>query len=121
MVLFVVACVFAASLFGLWHRVSQEAKWPLVQGTIQETRIVVDHASETKWGSQPTWKAEYEVAYSVASREYAVWADSGARGESEADVLLRLPQSHPACRVQYNPEKPEVSVADCGNKSLSRQ
>ena len=29
-----------------------------VQGVIRGTRIVPDHALETKWGSQLTWKAE---------------------------------------------------------------
>jgi len=84
-----------------------------VQGTIQDTRIVADHAFETKWGGQLTWKAEYMVAYSVAGLKYAVWADSGIRGESEATVRLVLPQSHPSCQVQYNPQKPVVSVAGC--------
>src|SRR5438309_2989582 len=42
--------------------------------TIQGTRIVADHALQTKWGGQLTWKAEYSVAYSIASREYAIWA-----------------------------------------------
>jgi hypothetical protein len=83
------------------------------QGTIQDTRIVPDHALETKSGGHVTWKAEYKVSYSVASREYAVWADSGIRAESEADVAMALGQSRPSCRVQYNPERPDVSVAVC--------
>jgi hypothetical protein len=109
-----VACALVVALLALLHRSQGEAvKWPLVQGNIQDTRIVADHALETKWGGQVTWKAEYKVAYLVASREYAVWADSGIRGESEAGVRLALPQSLPSCRVQYNPKKPGESVADC--------
>jgi hypothetical protein len=111
--LFAIAWAIVAALFAFLHRGPQEVKWPLAQGIIQDTRIVADHASETKWGGQLTWKAEYRVAYSVASREYAVWADSGIRGESEGGVRLALPQSGPSCRVQYNPQRPEVSVADC--------
>jgi len=88
-------------------------KWRLTPGSIQDTRIVADHGIETKWGGELMWKAEYRVAYSVASREYAVWADSGIRGESEAGVRLALPQSRPSCRVRYNPKKPEASIADC--------
>jgi hypothetical protein len=109
----VVACALVVALFALLHRLPQAAKWPLVQGNIQDTRILADHAIETKWGGELTWKAEYRVVYFAASREYAVWADSGIRGESEAAIRLALPQSHPACRVQYNPSRPEDSIADC--------
>jgi len=109
------AAVFAlvAVLFAFSRRGQREAKWPLAHGTIQETRIVPDHGLETKWGGQLTWKAQYWVAYSVAGRKYAVWADSGIRRESEAGVRVTLPQARPSCRVRYNHQKPEVSVADC--------
>jgi hypothetical protein len=88
-------------------------KWSLVLGTIQDTRIIPDHGLETKWGGELTWRAEYRVDYSVASRNYAVWADSGIRGESETGIRLALPQSRPQCRVRFNPKKPEESIADC--------
>ena len=111
--LFAIACAVVAVLFAVSYRGPREVTWPPVQGTIQDTRIVADHALQTKWGGQLTWKAEYKVAYSVANREYAVWTDSGVRGESEAGVRLVLPQSRPPCRVQYNPKSPEASVAYC--------
>ncbi len=60
------------------------AEWVTAQGTIQDTRIVPYNALETKWGSQLTWIAEYRVVYSSGGREYAVWADSGIRGEKQA-------------------------------------
>lgn len=111
--LYAIACALVVGVFALLLRGPGEAKWLLAQGIVQDTRIVADHAVETKWGGQLTWKAEYRVAYSVASREFTVWADSGIRGESEADVRLALRQSRPSCRVQYNPQRPEVSVANC--------
>ncbi len=110
---FAAACVLVVALFAFLYRGPREAEWPLVQGTIQDTRIVADHAVQTKWGGQVTWRADYKVAYAVANREYAMWADSGIRGESEADVRLNLPQARPACQIKYDPQKPEVSVADC--------
>jgi hypothetical protein len=108
-----VVCALVVSLFALLRRGPDAMKWPLVQGNIQDTRIIAEHAVETKWGGELTWKAEYRVAYFVASREYAVWTDSGIRGESEAGVRLAFPQSRPLCRVQYNPKRPDESVADC--------
>jgi hypothetical protein len=108
-----IAWVLVAALFAFLHRAPRRANWPLAQGNIQDTRIVADHALQTKWGGQLTWKAEYSVAYSVAGREYAVWADSGIRGNSEADVRLALPQLRPSCRVQYAPQTREASVAFC--------
>lgn len=110
---FAAVCALVVALFAFLYRGPREAKWQLVQGTIQDTRIVADHALQTKWGGQVTWKAEYKVAYAVASREYAVWGDSGIRGESEDDVRLNLPRARSACRVKYNPQRPEVSIADC--------
>jgi hypothetical protein len=106
-------CTLILALLAFLHRGPREAEWPLVYGTIQDTRSVVDHALQTKWGGQVTWRADYEVAYAVATREYLVWADSGIRGQSEDDVRLALPRTRPTCRVRYNPQKPEVSVADC--------
>ena len=110
-----IICALVIVALSMWNfvRGSREENWPVVRGTIQDTRIVADHAFETKWGGQLTWKAEYMVAYSVEGLEYAAWADSGIRGESEAAVRLVLPQSHPSCRVQYNPQKPVVSIAGC--------
>ena len=99
-------------LIFLYER-SRHVKWALVQGHIQETRIVPDHALQTKWGGQLTWKAEYKVSYSVAGREYAAWADSGIRADDEAGVRLLLPRSGLLCRVQYDLQKPAASVADC--------
>jgi hypothetical protein len=111
---FAVACALVITLLALLRRGPGEAaEWPLVQGNIQDTRIVADHAVETKWGGELTWKAEYKVDYFVASREYAVWADSGIRFESEAGVRLALPQSRLSCRVKYNPKRPGESVANC--------
>ena len=112
-VLFAIAFVLAAALLALLHRGPTQLKWSQVRGTIEDTRIVADHAVQTKWGAQITWKAEYKVGYSIAGREYAIWADSGIRGEDEDEVRLLLPKSRPSCRVQYNPQTPMVSVADC--------
>ena len=112
-VLSAIAWALVVALLVFLHRSPQEVEWPLAQGTIQDTRIVANHALQTKWGGQLTWKAEYRVTYSVASREYALWADSGIRGEDEDGVRLVLPKSRPSCRVRYNQRRPEVAVADC--------
>ncbi|HEV2732863.1 MAG TPA: hypothetical protein VGV15_22765, partial [Terriglobales bacterium] len=54
-----IAWTLVAALFAFLHRGPREVKWPLAQGNIQDTRIVADHALQTKWGGQLTWKAEY--------------------------------------------------------------
>ncbi len=104
--------LLATFLVAVLYRRSREMKWMDAQGNIQGTRIVADHVLQTG-GGELTWKAEYRVAYSVAGRQYGTWADSGIRAADEAGVRLALPRSRPSCRVQYNPQKPEVSVADC--------
>ena len=105
--------VLAGLLLAVLYRRSQGMSLASAPGNIQDTRIVADHGLQTKWGGQLTWKAEYKVAYSIAGREYAVWTDSGIRGADEADVRLALPQSRLLCRVQYDPQKPEASIASC--------
>lgn len=110
---FAAVCVLIAALSAFMHRGSRATEWPLVQGVIRQTRIVADRAVQTKWGGQVTWRADYKVAYVVATHEYVVWTDSLIRGQSEDDVRLALPKIRAACRVRYNPRKPEVSVADC--------
>jgi len=112
-VLFAIALVFVAAFLALLLRSPRQVEWSQVQGTVQDTRIVVDRVAQTKWGGQLKWKAEYKVGYSSAGREYVVWADSGLRAEDEDGVRLLLPKSPPSCRVHYNPHHPMVSVADC--------
>jgi len=111
--LFVIASVLVVALSAFFHRGSGEMEWSLAPGTIEDTRIIAEHGLETKWGGELTWKAQYRVDYSVARRNYAVWADSRIRGESEIGIRLALPPSRPPCRVRFNPKKPEESIADC--------
>ena len=105
--------VFIIALFALLSVDLNGRTRQFVSGTIEDTRIVADHVSETKWGSRLTWKAEYKVAYTVASHEYSVWTDSGIRSESEESVHPLLPSRHASCRVQYDAGRPETATADC--------
>jgi hypothetical protein len=111
--LLVAACALAVLLIGVMHWSREPSAVDTTQGTIRDTRVVPYYALETKWGSQLIWTAEYQVVYSAGGREYAVWATSGVRAESKPDVLLRLPQPRPTCRVRYNLKEPESAVAHC--------
>jgi hypothetical protein len=111
--LFIMVCAFAVALLAFLHRRSQNVRWPIVEGAVQETRIVVDHTLQTQWGGELTWKAEYRVEYLASTRKYDVWVDSGIRAESQDGVRLELPRSRPDCTVQYNPNNPAASVGGC--------
>lgn len=113
MTLFIIVCAFAVAIVAFLHRRSRDVEWPVVEGVVQETRIVVDHSLQTKWGSELTWKAEYRVEYLVASRKHDTWVDSGIRGESQDGVRLALPHSQLSCSVRYDPENPAASRGDC--------
>jgi hypothetical protein len=66
-----IALAVVTALFAFLHRaVPQHQAWTPAPGAIQGTEIVPDHALETKSGGQVTWRAEYKISYSVASREY---------------------------------------------------
>ena len=110
---FAAACGVLAGLFLFLHQQTTDETWPSVRGTVRDTRIVADHALETKRGGLVIYKAEYKVGYVAGSREFEVWADSGIRRESQADVRMDLPQRPPSCKVRYNPKKPEESTPDC--------
>lgn len=110
------AWVLVIALSATLKRLTRRPRWQLAAGRIQDTRIIADHATETGWGGELMWKAEYRVAYTVVGHEYAVWTDSGVRGNSEADVRLALPRFRPPCQVKYNPRRPEESLADCRSK-----
>jgi hypothetical protein len=111
---FVAAIALLAALAALLrYGTNNPTTWTLVEGKLQDTRVVPDHAREAPGGGELTWKAEYKVSYLVADHEYSVWTDSGIRGESEAAVRLSLPKSRLTCRVRYNSSKPEKSIADC--------
>lgn len=107
-----VAFFFVAALFTLYYRGQAKGRWRVTQGSIEEQRIAPNHPVETAWGSQVTWKAQYRVEYLVEGHEYSVWTDSGVRGDSEADVRLRLGKVS-SCRVLYKPGQPETAVAKC--------
>jgi hypothetical protein len=108
-----VAFAVVVSLLVILYWSKKQTDWMVAQGTIEDTRIVPDHARETKWGSQLIWRAEYRVVYLVEGREFGVWADSGIRGESKSDVQMRLPQSRLTCDVRYDPKEPESASAHC--------
>ena len=103
------ACVLAVALSLLVRSVMHEAAWPKVRGTVQETRVVADPIGSKRI----MWKAEYRVVYSVAGREYSVWADSGVRDEGKTVVQAEIPKGIPPCWVRYNPRRPEGAVANC--------
>jgi hypothetical protein len=114
--LLVVTCVLALALLTrvlLVHWSVNGAQRTTAQGAIRDTRVVPYSALQTKAGSQLNWVAEYQVVYSVGGREYSVWADSDIRGESKAEVQLRLPQFLPSCRVWYSLKDPKSAVARC--------
>ena len=99
------------ALLALQHNPHPAA--PVVQGRVEQVRVVADHSSQTRWGSQLIWKTEYKVAYSVAGKDYMVWTDSGMRADTEADIRLALPAKPPACQVWYHPGQPSDSFARC--------
>jgi hypothetical protein len=106
-----IALVLGLGLLYLYDRGQQKNNWQAVQGSVREKRISPAYATQVM-GSHVTWKAEYRVGYSVAGHEYSVWADSGIRGDSKADVQLKLTKLS-SCWVRYKPEQPEISVASC--------
>ena len=115
-----IACALALLLaLGAIRHGRREAEWPRVQGSVQETRTVIDYwvPASLQVEPQPVWKAEYKVAYFAGRREYASWFDCGIRGETKEFVAARAKQALTSpgfsCAVKYNPARPEVSVADC--------
>lgn len=44
----VAVCTLIVALIAFLHRGSQEAKWPIVPGTIQDTRIIADQVLQTR-------------------------------------------------------------------------
>lgn len=82
-------------------------------GTIQATRVVVDHVVETRLGSQVTWKGQYEVRYTVGDRQYTVLGETGIKGTSEAEVQMSLRSPITSCSVRYDPNNPALAVAEC--------
>ncbi len=111
----------AALIFVAVRHAHQEANWPQVPGSIQETRIVLEDWVQPVTGAivdpHPVWKAEYKVAYRAAGQEYTTWSYSGIRGGTKRLVEIRMKQALTtpgfACSVKYNPARPAVSVADC--------
>jgi hypothetical protein len=90
-----------------------ETTWMEAKGVVQDARVVPVQATQTLWGAEVRWGAEYVVTYAVNGRAYSVQTDSGIRRESEAEVKLALPKNPPECSVRYSAMKPEISTAEC--------
>jgi hypothetical protein len=94
----------------LLHGGTEQGKW--TTGTVQEIRIVPIQAIEPKWGSELKWTAEYRVVYSVAGREYAIWASSAIfparvpelRSSTPSLPLLTLRIPRLDLRITFAPE-----------------
>lgn len=106
-----------AAVFGLFllqrARSNEKNHWVTAEGIVRGTQVVPDHALETKWGSEVSWKAQYRVLYIANGREFTVWVDSGIQRGSKAEVELAIPKSYPTCSVDYKPSSPEASFAKC--------
>jgi len=110
----IAAVAILVALYVIFRWIDQRTtpRWLSVHGSVAGRRIVSEPSSGIA-GQSLLWKGEYKVAYSVTGREYTVWSDSGIKGESEDEIRLALAGRHPSCHVQYDPSKPESSVADC--------
>ena len=110
----IAAVALSLTFYGILRWMYPSTRWASVKGSLADTRIVSEHWSESKGSPPLLWRAEYKVAYSVAGHEYTVWSDSGIRGEDEDEIRLALSGRHASsCRVQYDVDKPDRSVAEC--------
>ncbi|MFZ0746447.1 MAG: hypothetical protein WAM85_18715 [Terracidiphilus sp.] len=76
-------------------------------GTVQETRIVVDHIGDSQFGGQIYYRIEAHVNYEVEGQDQDRWL-TASEITPERDLLTAKLQPLPkTCRVYWVPKHPE--------------
>lgn len=76
-------------------------------GTVLETRIAVDHISDSRSGGQIYYRIEVHVSYSVEGLEQDRWLTASEATTEREQLAARLAARPKTCRVYWVPKHPE--------------
>ncbi|MEK7470234.1 MAG: DUF3592 domain-containing protein [Planctomycetota bacterium] len=109
-----------AICFGIWHhhRVSAAEKWPVVQGVVDDAKIVTSRGRRGK----TSYRCEVKYHFSVNGTHFAgdKLDPTGNQNESSSaahDHLLEYPRGGP-CTVHYDPADPAVNCLEMGTTTV---
>jgi hypothetical protein len=82
--------------------------WESTEGSVIETRIVVDHVSGTLYGGHVVYRLDARVSYSYKEEKLDRWlpvAEDAMRGV----LKLREANHYRYCEVYWPPSQPELA------------
>lgn len=76
-------------------------------GTVEETRIVVDHVWDSRYGGQIYYRIEAHVNYEVEGQAQDRWLTASEITPQRELLLTRLEPPPKTCQVYWAPKHPE--------------
>ena len=112
----VIALGLLGSLWASWHAEQewlQWGSWPSVKGFPSDTRITEHPIAEfeAKRGIRPWYDGECLVRYSVAGKEYSVWADAATDSDPKQLAVRMRTCPITSYDVHYDPNRPWIAHA----------
>jgi hypothetical protein len=81
------------------------------EGKVSDTRIVVDHIWDTRYGGRIYYRIEYRiealVSYEIDGRSYSRWLTGSETTTERALLASKLASSPKSCQVYWLPDRPE--------------
>lgn len=88
-------------------------KWPETECTVTGDRVVRDPFVVLSHRVIVMYKGEFQLKYTVAGRNYYVWAPAGVSDPDQGFVksAVHCVPDHCNFRIRYNPDNPSVAFA----------
>src|ERR1700722_1532656 len=104
-------CIIAAVSIYVVHLGNTDS-WPETGCTVTSSRVVKDYLDPGR-RAIALYKVEYELRYTVGTRNYYIWAKSGTADVDQRIIQDRASSLRDECdfRIRYNPSRPSEGVA----------
>jgi len=101
--------LIAAFWWSYWHRAEFWDTHSSVQGTISETRVVVDHIRDSRYGGLIFYGLEAHVAYSIDGKAQDGWLVASKQTASR-EMLIAVQNRQPStCLVTWLNGSPQYA------------
>lgn len=103
------AILAALSVVCKTHDWSADMQYSTAEGSILETRIVVDHTSESSHGGQIFYRTEARTRFAVNGQEQMRWLTVSEATATPELLAAKLSSSPARCEVYWAPGHPEIA------------
>lgn len=88
---------------------SADRQYSTAEGKILETRIVVEHTSESRYGGQIFYRTEARTRFAVNGQEQMRWLTASEPTTTRELLAAKLSSNPTQCEVYWAPNHPETA------------